>query len=246
MGMARLLAKGWVAFCLFAGAHALNFALTGGTPAADAIRTVGVCTLLFTAMGLLFVGGYAAATDHGGSLLQRMRPQHFLPGFNAMVFVVFACLSLFNQVAYAPHHVWNPASRAIVVAMDFVVPGQRAFDQLPCHLPNSGRAFSFAFAWLLAAIYLASSVSRLRLAAGLIRLERAKRPEALGDNLLALLLGVLAVVGIQLLFVGSAFAFLPCSAYSEISGALLIGLAPLMLSYLIVAALANLLATGHE
>ena len=65
MGMARLLAKGWVVFCLFAGAHALMFALGRGVPPLDAAKTIAVCTLLFAAMGLLFVGGYAAATDHG-------------------------------------------------------------------------------------------------------------------------------------------------------------------------------------
>jgi hypothetical protein len=68
----------------------------------------------------------------------------------------------------------------------------------------------------------------------------------MGGKLLTLLLGALAVVGIQFLFVGTAFTFLPCSAYTETGGALLIGLAPLMLAYLILAALANLLASGPE
>jgi hypothetical protein len=39
---------------------------------------------------------------------------------------------------------------------------------------------------------------------------------------------------------------LPCNALGGISGALLIGLAPLMLAYLIFAALTNLLATHPE
>ncbi len=99
---------------------------------------------------------------------------------------------------------------------------------------------------MLAAIYFASAASRLRLSAGLIRLERVQRPEAMGAYLLALIQGALAVVGIQMLFVGSAFSFLPCSAYTELGGALLIGLAPLLHGYLIVAALANLLATGPQ
>ena len=60
------------------------------------------------------------------------------------------------------------------------------------------------------------------------------------------MLGVVAVVGFQLLYMGSAFAFIDCDAYTEISGTLLVGLAPLLLAYLIVAAVANLLATGPE
>jgi len=68
----------------------------------------------------------------------------------------------------------------------------------------------------------------------------------LGPTTLAVVLGIAAVVGIQLLLVGSAFAFLPCSAYVDIPGTLLVGLAPLLLAYLIVAALASLLATSHE
>ena len=82
--------------------------------------------------------------------------------------------------------------------------------------------------------------------AGIIRLERSQKPEILGPTLRAFLLGVAAVVGIQFLFVGSAFPWLNCSAFADIAGALLIGLAPLMLSYLIVAALASLLASSPE
>lgn len=248
MGMARLLAKGWVVFCLFAGGHALRIALTGGVPAPRAIATIAICTLLFAAMGLLFVGGYAVATDHGRPpLLQRLKPHHVLPGFNEIVFLAFVALSFADQIAFAPDYMQSPMVDALKSAIFFVVPGQRALDRalLPCGL-DGGRIFASAFAWLLAIIYLGSAVSRLRLAAGLIRIERAKRPEALGPSLLALLLGAAAVVGIQFLYVGTAFAFLPCSAYTEVTGALLVGLAPLMLAYLIVAALANLLATGPE
>jgi hypothetical protein len=46
--------------------------------------------------------------------------------------------------------------------------------------------------------------------------------------------------------VGSAYPWLPCNAFTDISGAVLIGLAPLMLAYLIVAALASLLASSPE
>jgi len=136
---------------------------------------------------------------------------------------------------------------ALKSAIYFAVPGQRALDAaLEPHGLDGGRLFESAFAWLLAIVFLASAVSRLRLAAGIIRLERGKRPEALGPATLALLLGVLSVVGIQFLFVGTVFAFLPGSVYTEIAGTVLIGLGPLMLAYLIFAALANLLATGPE
>jgi hypothetical protein len=248
MGMARLLAKGWGAFCVFAGAHALVFALARGMPMADAARTIAVCTLLFAAMGLLFVGGYAAATDHGHpSIVGRLKSDHFIPGFNDLVFIAFAALSFTDQVWFAAQFMENGAVDALKSAMHFVVPGQRALDAaLEPHGLDGGRIFAFAFAWLLAIVFLASAASRLRLAAGLIRLERAKRPEVLGPSTLALLLGALAVIGIQFLFVGTAFAYLPGSIYTEIGGAVLIGLVPLMLAYLIFAALANLLATGPE
>ena len=37
MGIARLLAKGWIVFCLFAGAHALRIALVSGLPLASSL-----------------------------------------------------------------------------------------------------------------------------------------------------------------------------------------------------------------
>jgi hypothetical protein len=246
--MARLLAKGWAAFCVFAGAHALMFALGRGVLPLDAAKTISLCTLPFAAMGLLFVGGYAAATDHGHpSIAGRMQARHFVPGFNDMVFVLFAALSFANQVWFAPQFMQNGAVDALKSAIYFAVPGQRALDAaLEPHGIDGGRLFASAFAWLLAIIFLASAVSRLRLAAGIIRLERAQRPEALGGATLALLLGLLSVTGIQFLFVGTAFTFLPGSVYTEIPGTVLIGLGPLALAYLIFAALANLFATGPE
>jgi hypothetical protein len=45
---------------------------------------------------------------------------------------------------------------------------------------------------------------------------------------------------------GSIYPLLDCSAYTDVPGALLIGLAPLMLAYLIVAGLATAMATGPE
>ena len=102
---------------------------------------------------------------------------------------------------------------------------------------DGGRLFSASFAWMLAVIFLASAASRLRLQAGIIRLEPTWR---------AFLLGIVAVMGLQFLFVGSAYPWLGCSAFADITGALLIGLAPLMLAYVIVAALASLLASSKE
>lgn len=246
MGMARLLAKGWTVFCLFAGAHAFVLALERGAEPLQAVEPIAVCTLMFSAMGLLFVGGYAVATEHGQAPRQ-FAADHYAPGFNEIVFVAFTVLSFVNQVWFAPEFLQSPVATALRSAISFVVPGQRALETVlePMGL-DGGRIFASAFAWLLAIIFIGSAASRLRLAAGLIRLERVKRPEALGASTLALLLGILAVAGIQFFFVGTAYTLIPDSVYTEITGAVLIGLAPLMLAYLIVAACANLLATGPE
>ena len=55
MGIARLLAKGWIIFCLYAGAHALRLAVISGMPLASSIFAITISVLLFTAMGLLAV-----------------------------------------------------------------------------------------------------------------------------------------------------------------------------------------------
>ena len=83
---------------------------------------------------------------------------------------------------------------------------------------DGGRVFAAAFAWLLAIIYLASAASRLKLQAGLIRLEAGDRPQTLGPTLRAFLFGIVAVVGIQFLFVGSAYPWLNCSAFADVTG----------------------------
>lgn len=248
MGIARLLAKGWIIFCLFAGAHAFRLALLQGlTPALPAI---GICALLFLAMGLLFVIGFGASASHGGGpWLARLKPHHLVPGFNETVFVVFVILSFLNQVLVAPNVLDTGGAGALERAVFFLVPGQRALvDSLGSCAMVGGRSFASAFTWLLAIIYLASTASRLQLAAGLIRLERGERPQLLGPTLRAFLFGIASVVGIQFLAVGSAYPLLDCGAYTDtdISGALLIGLAPLMLAYLILASLASLRASSPE
>jgi hypothetical protein len=248
MGIARLLAKVWVVFCLFAGAHALRMATANGMGTAASIFAVAICVVLFTAMGLLFVGGFGVSGAMLGTpLLERFKPRHLMPGFNEVVFVLFVALSFANQALFAPEYVGTNFTEALEAAIYFAVPGQNALVAAldTCSL-DGGRIFSAAFAWLLAVIYLASACSRLKLQAGIIRLERSGRPELLGPTLRAFLLGIVAVVGIQFLYMGSAYPWMNCSAFADITGALLLGLAPLLLSYLIVAALASLLASSPE
>ena len=251
MGIARLLAKAWVVFCLVAGAHALRIALASGEFFSSSLMGIGICVALFVAMGLLFAGGFGVAGialgGAGAPLTARLKPAHFLPGFNEIVFVIFLILSFLNQVFFAPQTVGAGASGALQSAIYFAVPGQRALDYaLTMCSMDGGRLFAASFTWLLAIIYLASAVSRLKLVAGIMRLERTARPDILGPTLRAFLLGLAAVVGVQFLFVGSAYPWFACSAFSNITGALLIGLFPLMLAYLIVAALASLMAASPD
>ncbi len=246
MGVARLLAKGWVTFCLFAGAHALRLAAVHGEALSDMATDVVAPIVLFTAMGLLFIAGYGASGNPGVPWRARFKPHHLVPGFNELVFVAFVLLSFVNQVAFAPALMGSPIAGAIASTVSFLVPGQSALeDQLSCGL-DGGRVFASAFAWILALVFVGSGVHRIRLTAGLIRLERVTRPEVLGPLPLALVLGFFAIVGIQLLFVGSIYPMLECSAFTDISGAVLIGLAPLALAYLIVASIASAIAVGPE
>ena len=247
MGIARLLAKGWIIFCLFAGAHALRIALLQGVPLASSLLGIGICAVLFTAMGLLFVGGFGVSAVHvsGAPWATRFRPCHLIPGFNEVVFLLFVVLSFLNQAFVAPTNLDRGGAGTLENAIYFLVPGQRALvTSLDACTMDGGRVFAASFAWLLAIIYLASAASRLKLQAGLIRLEAGDRPQALGPTLRAFLFGIVAVVGIQFLFVGSAYPWLNCSAFADVTGALLSGLAPLMLAYLIVAALASLTASA--
>src|SRR5579871_6070082 len=206
MGVARLLAKGWLVFCLFAGAHAVNFGLQRGEAPLQAAQEIGVCVLLFAAMGLLFIAGFGLSAGLGRqNWLRRIRPHHLVPGFNEIVFVVFVALSFANQVVLAPLYMGSAAAGAVQSALYFVVPGQRALqDALQACSLDGGRVFASASAWLLAIIFLASAASRVNLAAGLIRIERMMRPSSLGPTVSAAVFGTVAIVGIQLLFVGSA------------------------------------------
>jgi hypothetical protein len=248
MGIARLLAKGWLLFCVVAGGHALHLALSSGMTAGAALLPIAICVILFAAMGLLFIGGFGVSGGLPGTPLRLWtQPHHLLPGFNELVFLLFILLSFAVQVAFAPQLMLLPWVQQLEAAMYFAVPGQhalvRALDS--CNM-DGGRIFAAAFAWILAIIWLASALSRLKLQAGVIRLEMAGKPEIIGPSLRALLYGIVAMVGVQFLYLGSAFPLLGCSAFADITGALLTGLAPLMLAYLIVAALASLLASAPE
>ncbi|HEY5238942.1 MAG TPA: hypothetical protein VIJ62_11220 [Rhizomicrobium sp.] len=248
MGIARLLAKGWIAFCLFAGAHAIFRAATGSAQTLQFIPGIVVSVLLFTAMGLLFTAGYGISAREGHApLLARLKPHHLLPGFNASVFIGFTILSFIDQIALSPRYHSGAIANALEGAIAFVTPSQDALAQslVTCSL-DGGRAFAFAVAWLLALVFLASALSRLRLSAGLLRIERAERAEVLGPVIHAATLGIAALVGFQLLFMGSAFAWLGCTTLRALPGAVLIGFGPLMLAYLIVAALTSLMAVGPE
>ena len=203
--------------------------------------------VLFGAMGLLFVVGYGVAAGRAGSLLARLKPRHLLPGFNETVFIAFALASFLLQTVFFQSQVVGGPLDALQSAVAFAVPGQTGlgYALAACGV-GGGSMVASAFAWLLAFVYLGSSLSRIRLAAGIVRLERKDNPAPLTPAGTALLLGAAAIAGIQLLYIGSLYPLLPCHILRGIVGDMLVGLAPLMLAYLILAALTNLLAMGPE
>jgi hypothetical protein len=214
----------------------------------EALLAVGVCAILFAAMGLLFIGGFGVSGGlPANPLAAWLKPHRLLPGFSEMVFLAFVGMSFVAQVAVAPAMLGQAWAQALERAITFAVPGQRAVARLlySCDM-DGGRVAAAAFAWLLAAIWLASACSRLKLEAGLIRLDQPGRQDVIGLTLRAFIFGLVAMIGIQFLYLGSAFPLLGCGAVADITGALLTGLAPLMLAYLIVAAMASLLASAPE
>jgi hypothetical protein len=250
MGVARLLAKGWVVFCLFAAAHALDFALRRGEPPMQASSAIVICMLLFGAMGLLFIGGFGASSAGGPPLLRaRLRLRVLVPSFDGGVFLAFVVTSFVVQTYFITAIGGSAVAQALQKAMYFIVPGLPALVQRLSTCSDAtpyvySLTLASAVAWLLAIVFVASSVSRIGLTAGLLRLERALHPQPFSPTVLAALYGIAAVVGFQLLYVGSAYPWLGCSAFTGITGAALIGLAPLMLAYLVFAALATLRASG--
>jgi hypothetical protein len=248
MGAARLLAKGWVVFCVYAGGLALHRAVAGGAPFGSAAGPLLVCVLLFGAMGLLFISGYGFSAGHVRPPLPgRFSPAALMPGFNDIVFLAFTLLVFCVQTFYASANHAGAAIDAIEGAMRFAVLGQGTLETaLAVCNADGGRLFVSGLSWMLALIFLASSLSRVRLAAAILRLERKRRPEALGAQPLALAVGVAAVIGIQLLYIGTGYTLLPCRALAGLWGDVAIGLGPLLLGYVVMAALTNLLALGPE
>ena len=251
MGVARLLAKGWVVFCLFAGVHGFNLEISRDAIPANAFVNIAICTALFAAMGLLFIAGFGASAGGSVPMPGRLKPRQLIPSFDDAAFVVFAAASLIVQIYFSHPAVGGAAAEALQNAMYVVVPGQRALAQrlIACNLGHDGifaPAAASACAWLLAVVFIASATSRIGLSAGLIRLERALRPSPFGLTLLAAIYGTVAIVTFQLLYMGSLYPFLGCGVFTGITGSVLIGLAPLMLAYLVVAALTTLKASAPE
>ena len=135
--------------CFFAAAHALRFALLQGRPLEASLPGIGICALLFIAMGLLFVGGFGVSAGHvsGTPWVQRFKPHHLVPAFNEAVFFIFVVLSFLNQAFVAPSNIERGAASGLQNAIYFVVPGQRALvSSLEACTMDGGRVFAAAFA----------------------------------------------------------------------------------------------------
>jgi hypothetical protein len=167
------------------------------------------------------------------------------------VFFAFVAASFAVQTYLITSIGGSGAAQALQKALYFVVPGLSAMVTRlgACGIVSPSMyslSLASAVAWVLAMIFLASAASRIRLTAGLLRLERAMHRMPFSPRVLAALYGTVALVAFQLLYVGSAYRWIPCSAFFGVNGAVLIGLAPLILSYLIYAALAALAAGSPE
>jgi hypothetical protein len=249
MGVSRLLAKAWVVTCLFAGAHALRTVILSSADPWPVVLQVLAATLLFSAMGLMFVGGYGVSRDafhvRAVAIFKPGTRPRAMPMFNDIVFLAFAAVSFLVQVWYAPRHLSGPVTEAIENALYFAIPGNAmVITRLDECAIDGGRVFASSAAWLLGVVFAASAISRLKQTADAMRVDRMLHPQSLTPMGLAAALGIVAVVGIQCLFVGSPIALMPCSAFIGLSGQLLIGFAPLFFSYVVYAALAALLASG--
>ncbi|HEX4535012.1 MAG TPA: hypothetical protein VH000_12320, partial [Rhizomicrobium sp.] len=154
MGAARLLAKAWVLVCVYAAAHALRSAFMGSMPPAQALFSVGVCVFLFGAMGVLFIAGYGgSAAAVGTTFIGRLKPRHWAPGFNEMVFLVFVLASFLGQIDYAPRMLNTDVGNTLEGAISLIVPGQATLaDVLTQCSVDGGRILASAFTWLLALI----------------------------------------------------------------------------------------------
>jgi hypothetical protein len=237
MGIARLLAKAWIAVCLYTGAVALARALPGSSDPLAICGAILGTLILFAATGILFAAGYGVP---GGRFvrLKEWRPKRLKPSFDEAAVVLFAGLIFLVQTFYAPDHRAGPVPDGLEQAMYFAIPGQRVLVGQARHcMLDGGRIFSSAFAWFAALIYLASALSRLRR-----RAERFRRCSHAEIGPTALFLCAVSVAGIQLFYVGNGYAVMPCSLLAGIVGALAIELMPLLLAYSFATMLALLLA----
>lgn len=234
-GLARLFAKGWIIFCLYAGALACGTYWTGGGTLTGLVSAIILPVLLFGALGLAFTGGFLYLAGHGDPSVWR-RPFSTPIGFNEAVFVAFAVLSLANQLFIAPHFLSGRLTDGLERALYYAVPGQRALVyQMRLCMTDGGRIFAAGISWCLAIIYLGSALSRLKLTVAILRLAPAW---GVRGGCAALVLSLIALVGIYFLYIGALYSHLSCRFVAGISGSMLIGLVPLMLSYCLAASLA--------
>lgn len=247
MVLARLLAKAWIAVCLFAGAVGLTQAWGEGAGLlALSLRTVSI--LLFVAMGLVFALGGVCLAGRARMLHRRWRrghPWHWTGDFDEAVWALFALLSFLDLVFFAPTHLSSPATEAVELAAYVAVPGHRAFVSLarPC-LFDGGRIFASAFSWCLALIYLGSAFSRLKMRVVRLRALQKAHPQIAAGRADIVLLSLAAVVGIQLFYIGSGYSVLSCSVLTGALGAATIGLAPLLLAFAAVTVATWIAARG--
>lgn len=229
-GLARLLAKAWIIFCLYAGGLASVW-YWGGEGSLDGfLAAIAVPVVLFIALGLVFAAGYLVLARHGTP----HRPFVFIIGFNEAVFVAFTAISFLNQAFFAPGHLAGLLPDALERALYSAIPGQRALVAMlrPCMI-DGGRIFTSGITWCLAIIYLGSALSRLKITATILRLSAEAGSTG---PVAAVLLGLVSLAGIYALYIGGLYARLSCSFLAGIGGGVLIGLAPLMLAYVIGAA----------
>lgn len=242
-GLARLFAKGWIIFCLYAGTLAAGTYWFGGASLAGVITAIILPVVLFGALGLVFAGGFLYLAGHGDPAVWR-RPFSTPIGFNEAVFVAFAAISLTNQLFVAPHFLSGPLTDALERALYYAVPGQRALVyQMRLCMTDGGRIFAAGTSWCLAIIYLGSALSRLKLTVAILRLAPDWGVSGRGA---AVLLGLIALAGIYALYMGAFYSHLTCRFVAGISGAILIGLAPLMLAYCVATSLAAALASAAK
>ena len=209
MGVARLLAKGWVVFCLFAGGYALHDAVGAGTaflrrPARHSHQRRSVRR-----------HGAAVHRRLCGGVERRWRvahwrvssPRHVLPGFNELVFIGFALAIFVMQTLYLAGSRPGRVLGALQAAIAFAVPGQGQLAYSARRLRARRRA---RVRGRLRAGCSPSSFWARRSRASVsppasCGWSASSVPKRSGPTGLALVLGLAAVIGIQLLYIGSLY-----------------------------------------